>query len=335
MDIGYSLSANRREQTMKNQKRIRFAAILAAVLTAVILTASAVSDSTLGTIYDAGRQLLFNTSNVTLSGTAEFSLDGARFKTVNAKYVQDGVNSAWDYKLLTPRADGTGDRESGYTVYANSMSVYTVDRFYPGTYRVGFMDEQNTLVRRSALMDQTVELAGTAIKYLEPLLPEGAVQVIAENHTGSTVRVMLDKSSISDLVDAAFNLCAQMAVRRAIEPVDFDQEPTTYIDFDDYITPAKAIIGCTERYQLNSLDVTATLDGNGQLRALSGAMSVALELDPDFNIAADAQSHVIDVTFDVKASDYGQSKLELFDPEAAGLKPQWTLFENEEWEIEE
>ncbi len=313
---------------MKICRKTRIAMILAVLLTAVVLTAAAVSGSALKSVYDAGKQLLFDTTNVTLNGTAEFSLDGERFKTVEAKYVQDGVNSVWDYKLYSPRPDGTGDRESGYTVYANGESIYTADRRYPGSYRNGFDEEHNTLVQRSALMDQAVQLAGTAVACMEPLLPEGAVQVLVENHTGKTVHVVLGKDNVDELTNTAFNLCAQMVIRRAIEPVDFDRLPSPYVPFDDFLTPAKAIINCTERYDLDSLDVTATLDGNGDLRSLTGSVKVML------GIVGDSQ-RTLDCTFDVKASGYGTSRLKIFDPEAEGLIPQWKYGYEEEFEYGE
>ena len=135
-------------------KKFRFAAILTAVLLAAALTASALTDSMLSDIYAAGKDLLFDTHNVTLTGTADFSLDGVRFKTVNAKYIQDGTDSYWKYQLLTPQKDKDKDYESGFTVIANGWQLYTMDSYYPGTYREGFDTESDTLVRTSALMRQ-------------------------------------------------------------------------------------------------------------------------------------------------------------------------------------
>ena len=312
---------------MKTCRKIRIAIIAAVVLTAVAMTASAVSGSTLKSVYDAGASLLFDTSNVTLNGTADFSLDGTRFKMVEAQYIQDGFNSVWDYKLYTPRQEeGMAYRESGYTVYASDELICTVDRSYPGTYRNGYDEAQNTLVRRSAAMDQAAGLAGAAVACMEPLLPEGAVQVIADNHTGKTLRVTLDKSSISELTNTAFSLAAQMVIRRAIEPVDFDYLPSPYNSFYDFLTPAKAIINCTRSYNLSALDVTVTVDGNGNLRALKGSMSVTLDLLEECVAEGEPAQHSLDIAFDVTASNYGTSKAAIFNPEAEGLTPQWSSY---------
>ena len=90
------------------KKMLRFFLLMTAVLLAAALTASAVSAPVLGRVYSAGKNLLFSTDNVTLNGTADFMLDGVRFKGVKAKYMQDGYNSYWDYKLLTPRLEEAG-----------------------------------------------------------------------------------------------------------------------------------------------------------------------------------------------------------------------------------
>lgn len=308
-------------------KKTRFAMLLTAVLLTAALAASALPEPILGEVYDAGRTLLFDTTNVTLNGTAQFSLDGERFKTVNARYVQDDVNSYWKYQLLTPRKNGQGDRESGYTVIANGSYLYTADAYYPGTYREGYdSSEQNTLVRRSALMDQAVELAGVAISAAEPLLGEDAVQVVTENHTGKVVRVMLDEGSVTPLSKAAFNLCALQVIRRAIEPVDYDLLPETESNLYQYVSLSKGILALTSRYDLRSLDVTVTLDGNGRIRGLSGAVSVELVMEPGLTLNDEAQPHILDCSFSVTAAEYGTSKVEKFDPEKNGLVPQYTLY---------
>ena len=304
-------------------KKRNYWILATAILLTVALTASAASDSVLGPIYDAGKTLLFDTDNVTLSGYAYFSLDGELFKTVKAKYIQDNVNSVWDYKLYTPLADETGEKESGYTVYANGEEVCVADACYPGTYRNGYCESQNTLVRRSALLDQVVGLIGAAVSCTEPLLPEGAVEVITENHTGKTVRVTLEESNISDLAKTAFNLATQMVISRAIERENFDYLPSPYIPFRAFSTVSKAIVSCTERYDLNFLDVTAILDGNGRLRSLNAGLTVILDLAEECLSEGEPEQRRLDITLSVSVSDYGTSKVNAFDPEAAGLRLQW------------
>ena len=49
--------------------------------------------------FDAVATLLTGTENVTLTGSATFSLDGKAFKYAETTYVQDGVNSKWVLNL--------------------------------------------------------------------------------------------------------------------------------------------------------------------------------------------------------------------------------------------
>ena len=300
----------------------RAAAVLAAILLAAALTASAVSGSVLNQVYTAGKTLLFDTDNVTLNGTAQFSLDGERFKTVKARYIQDDHDSRWDYHLSTPRRGRTADQETGYTVRAHDWEIAVVEEYYPGTYRTGITDAQNTLVTRSMLMDQAVDLAGIALAYLEPTLGD-AVEVVTANHAGTTVHVKLDESNITDLTRAAFSLCAHMAVHRAIAPGGLDASERSLAGIEAYknsFSVARGILDCTEAYLLRSADVTATLDGNGRLRAFSGSAAVDLrEVEDSQVLPGEPDPHRLDFTFDITVSNYGTSKLEPFAPEAEGL----------------
>jgi len=72
------------------------------IVMALCLTLTAFADSSLRLFYDSAMELLFETQNVTLTGHAEFSLDGERFKTADLKYIQCYNNSLLQYHLLTP-----------------------------------------------------------------------------------------------------------------------------------------------------------------------------------------------------------------------------------------
>ena len=300
--------------------------LVAAVLLAVAVSAFALSDSILGSVYDAGKTLLFDTSNVTLKGTAEFSLDGSRFKGVKAEYMQDGTNSSWKYQLFTPRKDGSGDRESGFTVIANENSFYVIDTLKPGFYREGYDSEQRTLVRHSPLLDQVVELAGIAARQADGLLGEGAVTVVADNHTGRIVKLSLNRDNISELTNVAYNLCVQMAIKRVFDPNGYFDADSTFTggSLYNYGTLAAGIAVTTKHYDLRSADVTVTLDGNGQLRSAAGSIVTELVLDADSRLEGEVNPHVLEMTFDVAASAYGSTEVPVFNPREDGLRPNWT-----------
>ena len=279
-----------------------------ALALALALNAVAAPDGALTRAYQAGQALLFETEYVTLTGSAEFSLDGARFKTVKAEYRQDGYRSYWDYQLLTPRQDGSPDRESGFTVFADDSDISVMEKVYPGTYRMGTDAPQTTLVRRSALMDQVAGLAGIAVSQLEPLLGD-AVKVTADNHAGLSFTVTLNRENMTELADAAFNLCAQMIVQRAIMPVSADDRPfyDVAMSIEGFPTIASGIVACTQRYDLNSAEVTVTLDGNGRVRSVSGTVAVDL-------VTLEDGVRRLDVTFSLNAGQYGTTTAKPFDP---------------------
>ena len=85
----------------------KWIALLLSALLAFTVLVTALAENQLRFFYDATTRLLFETSNVTLTGHAEFSLDGKRFKTADLNYIQDYTNSYYKLKLLTPRRDGS------------------------------------------------------------------------------------------------------------------------------------------------------------------------------------------------------------------------------------
>ena len=118
----------------------------------VTMPQDATAEDSLMLFYDAGMELMFETSNVTLDGHAEFSLDGERFKTADLHYIQNYTNSLYQLKLLTPRRDGTQpDRESGYTIIANGEYVYVIEVIYPGVYKTGTTAAQSTILRSKTI----------------------------------------------------------------------------------------------------------------------------------------------------------------------------------------
>ncbi len=285
-------------------KKCSLILVLTALLTAVTLCVTAASNTDLLTVFDAGKALLFDTDNVTVKATADFSFEGERFKTVNAEYAQDGYHSKWQYMLRTPKDDGS-DSLSGFTVIANDELLYRMDLLKPGVYYYGTDLPQNTLVRTSAQMDQLVALARAIAGKADVLLPENAFTVTTENDAGATVRFVLKEGDASHLVDAAFNLCAQMAIKRLIKPYDYDILPYT-----EYygLTVADYITSYTDRFELVSADVTVTLDGNGRLRGVKGTMAVDA-------VSVDEDNHRLDVTFNVTASAYDTTDIPEFNPD--------------------
>ena len=308
-------------------KRISAAAVLAIMLLTASLPAFALSDSPVRDVYNAGKALLFDTHNVSFSGTAVFLLDSVSFKTINAEYRQDNGNSRFRYDLTSPRKYGSeeeGEYESGYSVIVIGDTMYVVDKYYPGTCRIlPVFDPQTVPVRRSFMMDMAVDLAELALSATEPALNENAVEISANSQEGAVLNIRLDESSITPLSKAAFNLCAQMVIQRLFSRQNFDSLPVTYDEYFslfDYITPSQAIVNMTKRYDLQAMDVTVNMDGEGRLTGVTGAVSVALVLADGIPEAGDPEPHMLDFMFGVTVYDYGDTTVPPFDPKAEGLK---------------
>ena len=77
---------------------------LTAVLIALLVCFSVLADNSTpaAELYDSLVKTLFHTDNVTLTGTAKFSLDGVWFKTAEITLKQDGNRAFREMKLRGP-----------------------------------------------------------------------------------------------------------------------------------------------------------------------------------------------------------------------------------------
>lgn len=309
---------------------------LTALLLAVVLGASAAGGSQWGELWRKGTALLFDTGNVTLEGTMTFQLNGDLFKTVNAKYVQDGTDSLWDCELVTPRMetfdeleDGSAhavewDQKTGFIVIANydpeyeCNDLYVMERYKPGVYKQGSDDACETLVRRTPLMDQVVALAGLAVDQAGQLLDPSLLQV---SEDGKTWKLSVSRENVSDLANLALTSVAQMVIQRVYRPVNYD---STFIYAGP--TTTASIAAETRSYMLQNADVTITLDDEGRLAGIQGTVSVALnwvepELDQPF--ARDETADVLTIGMDIAIGGYGTSQVADFNPADYGVERQY------------
>ena len=293
------------------------------VIVMVIIIASAAAapaEGTLVSLWRSGCDLLFHTHNVTVTGTAAFTLDGELFKTARLDYVQDGVKSFYGLKLLTPKDDGT-DRETGWTIIAGEGEVITVmEDFYPGTYRQGSATAQNTLLRRSVQLDALTELGGYLADQLEPMLPEGAVA--AEDNGVKTVHIALSGDQIPDLAVSALNIAARYLSDRWFSYTHDREYNTNEAIFDSYITVTQALTDGTVKWTLTDADIDAALDAHGRFTAVSGTVKVS-------STFWDGSVREVAVRFDLAMTDYGASRVKPFDPADYGMASQASIYGEE------
>ena len=312
--------------------------IAAALLLSMCLSVSA--ESHLSAAVSAAARLAYETDNVTVTGKADFLLDGKRFKTAEITYVQDGENSFWQEKLLTPR-DWRPDRESGFTVIQNGWSIYVMETLKPGLYREGSDGRQHTLLRHSPAADLLLALARAAAEQLDPFL--GSMITLTEQEDGSrTITMDLREETAPALLSCVASLGMQLAGRRLL---GVDSEKWDVYSVDSR-TVTQSILYYTKDLKLKNSVLSASLDASGRLTAVSGELNALLisYTGQDLETVADqelteggyrAEDRVLTVRFDAEISQYGTSTVKPFDPKDYHVVPlkEWVEPEEKEEEL--
>ena len=287
--------------------------ILAAAMAFLCLTGAAAEEAgSLSRILNAGEELLLETSNVTLEGTAQFSLDGEEpFKKAEARYVQDEFSSLWRLKLLTPRYGA--ERVTGFTVIANGRKIYAMEDYHPGVYRFGDDEAQCTVIRDSAYLDQLISVCKSAAPGAERLI-EGHIRT-QETEEGTETAITLSGEDVPELWNGLMNLGAQFLIRRLFL---FDYDRVSGYEgcrMEDFFTATQAILACTVSFTVQRLDLTVRLDTQGRITFVSGELETELQTRND-------GAHRLAVSFEGSASLYGNSEVKDFDPEEYGVVPE-------------
>ena len=293
-----------------------FAIILSVVL--LLSAGLAHADERLLPFCDAAVNLLLGTDNVTLTGEAEFSLEGERFKTAKLECVQDGANSLLRWDLLTPRMEAglTYDRQTGYTVIANGEKIYVMEAIYPGVYKTGTSFAQHTVLRDSIQMDLMTDLLRMLAGEAETLLGEKAVTVTQEEKGGLQLRIQVGEEEtegyVPEILNTTLNLFYQAIARRYFF-LDYDLMRDQYMfSLSSYYTVTQGILYTTRYVSLRQADLTVDLDGEGRLQQASGQLSLDLYTVRDGALR-------LDVPFRLDASAWDTSHVDRFDPEAYGV----------------
>ena len=209
----------------------------------LVFTCSAVADVVIAPLVESAQILLFDTENVTLTGHADFFLNGERFKTADILYKQAGENSHWQLDLKTPRKYRK-DQETGYTVIANDEKIYVMEKYYPGTYTTGSDAPNNTLIRQSTRANLLFSMLLSVADRIEALLPEDAVSV-TRTDTYSEFCFTLSKDTTPAVMNTALNLTADFFLRRFMN-VNYDSIGNWGQGLlEDYITVTEGILYST------------------------------------------------------------------------------------------
>ena len=281
--------------------------LCAALLVFAAVTAFALPVSPWTELWNSGCDLLFRTDNVTVDGEAVFSLDGQAFKRAKLHYVQDGYASFYGLQLFTPRADGS-ERETGWKIIADEEGdVYVMEAFFPGVYRTGSDNKQNTLLRRSVQLDALTALGGAVAGSLEGLLPAGTLTA-EDRDGGKQVHIALAQGQIPELLSSAFNLGAGYLIDRWSGcGHDRSQSEEDGVSFENYLTVFQALAWGTARWTLQDARVDCAIDAQGRLTDVQGTARVA-------STFMDGSIREVGVTFSLAMTGYGESSVNPFHP---------------------
>ena len=281
--------------------------LLAVILLALFLTPAfgAESETRLSALIDTGSELLFDTSNVTITGKAEFRYDGTRFKTAEIRYVQSDYNSFWQEKLFTPR-EYSSDRETGFTVISNDGDIAVMEPYTPGTYRTGWDDPQNTIIHESLESRLLVSFLKTAARLAEPDISK----YITTHDNGWTLT--LTGEQVPDLLNEALLMSGRFVAKRLFN-VDYDVGLHDRSDWSITST-TREIIFMTESCAVNEASVDFRFDDHGRLSEISGRAVIDLH-------DTDREIHELGADFELQIGDYGTSIVRNFDPEEYQVIP--------------
>ncbi len=292
----------------------KWIAVLLSALLAFTFLVPALAENQLRFFYDAAMNLLFETSNVTLKGHAEFSLDGNRFKTADLNYIQDYTNSFYQLKLLTPRRDGSHepDRESGYTIIANGEKVYVMEVFYPGVYKTGTMYAQSTILRKSVQMSLMTDMVSVLAEQTDLLLNGQTFTVQSDGQGGKELTIALNED-VPDLVNTSLNVFYQFIAKRYFD-TDYDKVNAQDMSLmENYPTVSQGILRATKSVSLKQADVTVQANGQGLPERISGDVTLLLNTGRD-------GTKELGITFCLDVSDIDGSLVEKFDPSVYGVE---------------
>ena len=281
-----------------------FLCLLAICLTmAMLSSSSAYAESILARLADKAEELLFDTENVTITGNAYFYLEGKRFKTAEITYVQDGTNSLWQEKLYTPRIQRP-DRETGFTIVANSENVYVMEPFTPGAYRQFLHNPQSTVLKDSLEARFTLSVLKEAAALAEEKIPQ-AVSSLDNEYIFE-----LNRRQTPDLLNDALLMAGRFAAKR-LYGIDYD-DVTDQSLWD--LTTTRDIMYQTRACEIQNLNIHFYTDEENRLTGAIGNIFLTLNY-------TELDQYMLTVIFTLSIGEYGTSTVKPFNPEDYHVVP--------------
>lgn len=296
---------------------------LGALLVLAVCFAVMAENSTPATeLYDSLTNLLFYNDNVTLTGTAKFSLDGVWFKTADITLKQDGNQSYRELALSGSRLDGTAQK-NGYQIVTDGTTVYVMETVRPGIYRTGTTSEHTSLIRNTRETEQLISLGRAFTASADLLLGK---DILTETPEGDLRFEFKDLES--DLLNAVTNQVFQFAARRY-----FDNEYDSYaVDrharIEDYVSVTQGILFTAQSVSLKQALVNVKRDENGLPKYMEGEITLNLK-------TAGKGNRTLDISFQMNVKDLGKTKVKRFDPKEYDVISEREMAQGEPMYIDE
>ena len=273
-------------------------------------------------LYDSLTKILFTDDNVTLTGTAKFSLDGVWFKTADITLKQDGNQSYRELALSGTRLDGTAQK-NGYQIVTDGTTVYVMETVRPGIYRTGTTSEHTSLIRNTRETEQLISLGRAFTASADLLLGK---DILTETPEGDLRFEFKDLES--DLLNAVTNQVFQFAARRY-----FDNEYDSYaVDrharIEDYVSVTQGILFTAKSVSLKQALVNVKRDENGLPKYLEGEITLNLK-------TAGKGDRKLDISFQMNVKDLGKTKVKRFDPKEYDVISEREMAQGEPMYIDE
>ena len=281
---------------------------MAALLIALAVCFSALAENAAVNVFDSVANLLFRTNNVTLTATAEFSLDGEWFKTAEGTWKQDYSRSFRQLILRAPKADGS-ERRNGYTMLTEDEKLYLMEVFTPGVYKTGCTASRQSILRNTAESEMLIRLGGALMANADLLLGKDTLTETAEGQ----VRIQME-SDVPAVFNAALNQFARFAAKRYFD-VDYDKVvKDADVSLFAYNTKAQGLMYTMRDISVRNADITVTKDANGDVQHAEGTVSLYI------GTAADGV-HQLDIRLQADVTDRGSTMVKKFNPEDYQVVP--------------
>lgn len=253
-------------------------------------------------LFDAEKSLLFDTSNVTMTGQADIWLDNALIKEAELTHIQDGIRSMRDWQLYTPAFGYESEFDSGYTVitFDDTIMAYEYSRPDPTPlqYIVDPAIQRTGILRKTVAGDALLDLAGMILSQNDSF---GETSIEPNEDGSQQIYIQISEEDVPEVIQSLLNNVLLYGIDRYSM---HDYSITDLYNEAHYTSFNAAYAGfiyCLKSIRLTDLSIDARLDPQGRLLYMScGAYFTYTERNNDYTGTLRAE-------LEQGATDYGTS----------------------------